>query len=651
MGCGFICNKKNLREIKSNGEFYKRVCTPIDKENLELNVILKITEQMKTCTCKIEKANFSGTGFFCMIDYPDINHKLPVLITSYSVLGEKDVNPGNSIKLIFFDKSYKIIKINKNRKIYLSNELKHNITIIEIINKDEINIDNMLKMDRGIYNENYLKLIYTNKTVYMIYFSQNSEVKYDINIITNIDSDINKLLHLCSNEGGSLGAPILNLENYDVIGINLGNNLGTLLKGPIKEFFLYEEVKNNHQINEITLTININKDDVGKTIFFLDNTEFRDYENNKFHYHDNLKELNAENTKLYIDEKECLYAKCFRPEKVGIYIIRLEFNIPLTDCSYMFYYCYSIINIDFSFFDSSKVTNMSYMFALCLNIITLDLSNLDTSNVTNMNNMFYSCQKLIELDLSSLKTQNVINMSRMFSDCTDLRYLNLKNFNTENVQTMSHMFFLCKNIIELDLTFFNTSNVIIMSNMFYFCNSLRVLDLRSFNTEKVFDMNKMFYLCRNLRQIHISSFDTRNVINMSYMFSDCKNLLTLDLSNFDTSKVIDMSHFLSGSDLTRIDLSNFNTINVSNMSFMFYFCKNVNYINVSSFNTKNVKNMSYMFSDCRYLIQIDLSSFDIKNVTDMSSMFAGCIKDIKVKVNENSIEKFKNQTDMNIFYK
>jgi hypothetical protein len=43
-------------------------------------------------------------------------------------------------------------------------------------------------------------------------------------------------VHLCGIEMGSLGAPILNFENYGVIGINIGNNLGTLLKGPINEF-------------------------------------------------------------------------------------------------------------------------------------------------------------------------------------------------------------------------------------------------------------------------------------------------------------------------------------------------------------------------------------------------------------------------------
>ena len=207
-----------------------------------------------------------------------------------------------------------------------------------------------------------MKFIYKNKSIYSIYYNNNSEVNYDISIITSINSDNNKFMHLCGIEIGTLGGPILNFENYGVIGINIGNNLGTLLKGPINEFNRLNQLQVKSKFNEIILTVEINEDDVGKIVYFLDNTNFKDYETNKIHYHDNLKELNRENTKLFINDKEFLFSKCFIPSKEGIYEINLIFNIQLTDCSYMFYWCYNIINIDFTLFDSSKVTNTSKMF-------------------------------------------------------------------------------------------------------------------------------------------------------------------------------------------------------------------------------------------------------------------------------------------------
>ena len=657
MGSAITSNNLTPKEIRSidqeSSQYFKTQENDKKRESSDLNIFLTILSQMKTCICKIEieKENYFGTGFFCTIPDSKTSGEKPVLITSYKIIGKKNLISENSIKLIFFKKPHRLIKINKHRKIFTSNELKDNITIIEIKKEDNINIDinDMLKIDNGIYNENYLKYIYKNKSIYSIYFCRN-EVRYDISTITNIDSDTNKFIHLCPIGEGTLGAPILNLENYKVIGVNIGNNLGTILKGSINEFIRLKKNKSKFFLNEIILNIEINRDDVNKSIYFLDNTDYRDYETNKYHFHDYLKEINQDNTKLLINEKEYPFQKFFRPRKEGIYFIKLIFSIQLTDCSHMFYSCYNIINIDLSFFDSSKVTNMSYMFSLCLNLVHLDLSYLDTRNVTDMNNMFYFCKNLKNLDVSKLNTEKVINMSRMFSDCSELKYLELTNFNTKNVKSMSHMFFLCKNLTELDFSTFDTSNVIIMSNMFYFCRYLIKLDLTSFNTEKVFDMSKMFYLCRNLNHIYLSSFNTKNVINMSYMFADCKNLLTLDLSSFDTRKVINMEHFLSGCDLTNIDLSNFNTINVSNMGYMFYFCKNLKYINVSSFNTKNVKSMTYMFSDCRFLRHIDLSSFNLQNVIDMSKMFAGCIKNLKIRVNKDSIERFRNENEKCNFY-
>ena len=643
-----LCDRIPRKDIKINNN--NIIQKPIiNKETLELNNLVIIIEQMKTSVCRIEKSDKSGTGFLCGIPFPGKSHLIPVLITSYNILNKDDLIPGKFIKIVFYDKSYRILNMNKKRKIYTNDEIRYNITIIEIIKEDNLYINKTLKIDKNNYDENYLKYLFHNKTVYSIYYPQNSEIKYDINKITNIDPTSNTFIHLCPGEEGTLGAPILNLDNYKVIGFNKGNNMGTLLSGPINDFIQLNSNKHIYKPNEITLIVKIEPEDTNKIVYFLDNTDFRDFETNKYHYHDNLNELNKSNTKLFINDKEYLYSKYFVPQKEGIYTIKLVFSIKMTDCKYMFYSCYNLININLSSFDSSRVNNMSNMFGLCILLDHLDLSYLDTSNVKNMSSMFYFCKSLKDLNLSSINTKNVVYMNKMFAECTNITNIYFNYLDTRNVITMAKMFFLCKNLSEIDLSSFNTSNVVVMSNMFYFCRSLRRLDLRSFDTKKVSDMSKMFYLCKNLTNIFLS-FDTSNVLNMSYMFADCKNLITLDLSSFNTRTVIDMSHFLSGCDLAKIDLSNFNTINVLDMSFMFYFCKSLKSLNLSSFNTKNVKNMSYMFSDCIFLKEVDLSSFDLKNVTDMSSMFTGCRTDLKIKVNSKALEKFKKVNENNRFY-
>ena len=105
-----------------------------------------------------------------------------------------------------------------------------------------------------------------------------------------------------------------------------------------------------------------------------------------------------------------------------------------TNC--LFFDCLNITEINFSLFDTSKVTNMGYMFWVCRSLQSLDLSNFNTSNVINMHGMFQNCKNLQSLNLSNFDTSNVINMRNMFDDCYRLTCLDLSNFNTSKVENM-----------------------------------------------------------------------------------------------------------------------------------------------------------------------------------------------------------------------
>jgi len=67
--------------------------------------------------------------------------------------------------------------------------------------------------------------------------------------------------------------------------------------------------------------------------------------------------INALNPELYINTVKYKYQKYFKPEKEGIYEIKLKFNINIKDCSLMFYNCSKLRNLDLSSFDSKNVTN------------------------------------------------------------------------------------------------------------------------------------------------------------------------------------------------------------------------------------------------------------------------------------------------------
>ena len=300
-------------------------------------------------------------------------------------------------------------------------------------------------------------------------------------------------------------------------------------------------------------------------------------------------------------------------------------TVNVTNMSWMFGNCQSVISLDVSKFNTANVTDMSDMFDWCsaLTLTSLDVSHFNTANVTNMHNMFLGCKCLTSLDVSNFDTAKVTNMYRMFYDCPILN-LDVSHFNTANVTNMAEMFADYQGT-KLDVSNFDTAKVTDMSGMFEGCSGLTSLDLSHFNTASVTNMAAMFADCSGLTSLDVSKFNTTNVTNMTEMFAACDKLTRLDVSNFDTAKVTDMGHmFIDCWSLTNLDVSHFNTANVTNMDEMFYNCSGLTGLDVSNFNTAKVTDMWGMFQYCSGLTSLDLSSFNTAKVTYMWWMFNGC---------------------------
>ena len=401
------------------------------------NIILN---QMKECICKIKNKKGKGTGFFCKYN------NIKLMITNNHLIDEEILKENNNIIVsINDDKNEKInIKIN-DKKIYTS--IKYDITIIEI--KEE-KINNYIELDKDIFDD-YINLY--NENIYIIqypelFYKQKACVSYGL--LMEIQDEYN-IIHFSSTESGSSGSPILNILNNKVIGIHKETskiynfNIGTFLKYPIYEYLnniniIKKEIKNNEiknseinnneikesigkksneinnnelknnelnnkiknfeindielkneSKNEINIKLEIGKDDINKDIYFLDNTDGKYNIDGKEveHYHDNLKELNELNTKLYINNIKYKYKKYINVKIEGIYKIKLKFNIKIKDCSFMFCECFNIKNLDLSYFDTKNVTNMSYMFYNISDIAKLNLSSFDIKNVTKMSHILY----------------------------------------------------------------------------------------------------------------------------------------------------------------------------------------------------------------------------------------------------------------------
>ena len=583
------------------------------------------------------------------------------LIINYHNLYGNQINRSINIE-IYNKKKMQIILDMENCIFYEDID----ITIIEIKGDYEI-INDIVFLDYDLdYTKGYD--IYLNKDLFILQFPKN-EIEIASGKIMEILNN-NEFKHNLDVEIGSSGSPIILTSTLKVIGIhkegdqfsslNIGLFLGELFKKNndrfkdniiIEDYFsnpppvsntlqtkeidmreiiendILRETSKEKQINKdnsnnyITGEICVYKKDISKSLRIINSyEEFNRRSNNSDMKKDCCNEKEIKECIIEVNNRLLLsFSYGVKFEKEGKYKIKYNFPIILTNCNHIFANCSSLINLDFSNFNSENVTDMTGMLSGCSSLKDLDISNFNTKNVKDMSSIFENCPSLQNIYISNFITKNVTNMHCIFSGCSSLKNLDLSNFNTDNVTDMSGIFSRCSSLTNLNLSNFSTKKVTNMSYMFSGCSSLNNLELSNFNTEKVINMSGIFSKCSSLKSLSLSNFITKNVTDMSYMFSGCSSLQNLNLSNFNTQNVTNMKEmFRDCTSFTNLDLSNFNTKNLTYISAMFRGCSSLVKLDLSNFNTKNVKDLDSMcliFNNClaldkRYFVTKDSKILD-----------------------------------------
>ena len=134
---------------------------------------------------------------------------------------------------------------------------------------------------------------------------------------------------------------------------------------------------------------------------------------------------------------------------------------------------------------NNSIINCKYMFKDCPSILEVDLSEFDNSKVTEMYNMFERCQSLTSINFDNIKTSQLIFMGYMFNRCPSLNSINLSNFNTSKLQSLRYSFSGCSSLTSLNLSNFDTSKVSYMNNIFDGCTKLEFINMKNFIETKV----------------------------------------------------------------------------------------------------------------------------------------------------------------------
>ena len=402
MGC---CDTNNIITIKENKKPKERKDSNNEKEKYIKQKMLKnqtnpiphesmkyIIKQMETCMCKINFNNGSGTGFFCLIPFPDLENTLPVLITNNHVLEEKDIEEGKKIQFTLKNDKYSYsIFINNKRKVY-TNASPFDVTIIEIKKTDEIiKMCSFLEIDEEIYNTTSYH-IYMQKSVYIIHYPNGKIMECSPGTIKNISEDNKyKIDHLCSTEDGSSGSPIINLFNYKVIGVHKGSkkvdanwNFGTLIKGPILEF-------NNNFKNDNKEKIHV------KTFKIINYENIEGIDEITIKYKKNKTKLLSDKELKEIEE---LYGETISENKI--------FGENFVDTNKDT--CTMIIN--------GEERELSAYYDDIINNEIIEIKLKGIKQVEDMNYMFFGCSSLFSLsDISKINIINVKSMRCMFFGC------------------------------------------------------------------------------------------------------------------------------------------------------------------------------------------------------------------------------------------
>ena len=253
------------------------------------------------------------------------------------------------------------------------------------------------------------------------------------------------------------------------------------LENKVKEIVISKEDK----INYIILQVKIDEEDLNKEIRLLNHvkTNENDYNFGKDDIEtiiDNqIVDIMFENDKYY-----------WNFSTTGTHTIKIIFKKKLLRCNYLFSYD-DVDKIDCSNFDCSQIIDCSYMFYNCFSLIEINLGKLDFALSNDFSFMFAECHNLEKLDVSYFNANNSKSFHCMFRDCSKLKEINVSKFKTTNCENIFGMFARCSSLESIDMQNWDMKNINNIDYLFMGCSKLKNIKM-NFNNDKKLEFYQTF---------------------------------------------------------------------------------------------------------------------------------------------------------------
>ena len=276
-------------------EDYNEDENKIINEKLTHNNIIQINNlsTANKATVKIIQSDGFSSGFFLKTKR---NEKpFYCLITNNHVISEKEINAKDEIHLIFDGQKKLKFNLDKEERIIicLDENLKLDVTIVEILPKDNLNDSNDSNFFQPYEELDELNEKFLGNDIRIVQFPEGGEISLSTGkIIKFFETNSNCFFHDASTKKGSSGSPIMLKGDDKVFGIHRGSN----------------------QVNNIGIFIGIIIDIIMSIKKNGKRREF--YDNGKIKYEGNFKddEYEDENAKYYY-ENEDYYIGPFKNSK------------------------------------------------------------------------------------------------------------------------------------------------------------------------------------------------------------------------------------------------------------------------------------------------------------------------------------------------
>ena len=188
-------------------------------------------------------------------------------------------------------------------------------------------------------------------------------------------------------------------------------------------------------------------------------------------------------------------------------------------------------NLDVKFaYPIDSLNNFFYNDVNKNTLVSLDFSKFDSSKITSVENVFNGLTSLKYIDLSGFGSHFLKSMKGLFKDLKSLESINLSNMKISKVTSIESMFENCVLLTSIDLSHLDTTSLIKIDKLFCGCSALKVIDFSNLNLENVNSASNIFYgLPTNFEYINLTNAklsdalfsEIKSEINDKYYYLDC----------------------------------------------------------------------------------------------------------------------------------